>query len=114
MTKENIKNWVKTHKTELITGTIAVVGTAALTLIGVNVSKRKYVENWNETNREFIDFLHTVDEACEGCDHYVPLTLGEVAAAIDKDGIVRDCLRDPNGDLFEVRKLIAFGNKVEP
>lgn len=40
--------------------------------------------------------------------------LPEIAAAIDKDGIVRDCVKDPNGNLFEIKNLIAIGNKVEP
>lgn len=121
MTKESVKNFFKDHKDVIIKGTVMTIGGAILAIIGVKgikdlqaihiQAKSNSILNDDKT---FIDLVNAVDEASAGCSQYVKLTLPEIAAAIDKDGIVRDCVKDPNGNLFEIKSLIAFGNKVEP
>lgn len=113
MKKESIKKFVKEHKTEIIIGAVGIISSAALGIIGVKLSKRPMYDNLISASDEFMEFLKAYDKASEGCTQYLPLTLQEVAAAIDKDGIVRDFVRDPDGGLFEIKNLIAFGNKVE-
>lgn len=110
---EKMKKFVKEHKTEIIAGIVATVSVATLAVIGVKAHKATRIENWKEANQNFMNMLNAIDDASKDCTIYVPLSLGEVAAAIDKDGNVADCLRDPNGKLFEVKNLIAFGNLVE-
>ena len=98
MNKESIKKFVKENKTVIIGGALTIVGAAALAIVG---------------DDELMNFIKTIDEASDGCKQYVMLTLPEIAAAIDKDGIVRDCVRDPDGKLFEIKNVIAFGNNIE-
>ena len=114
MTKESFKKFVKDHEAELIGGTVCVVSGVALGVLGVKLNRKTTAESWMKDNKEFVELLHTVDEACVGCKEYVMVTLPEIAAAIDKDGIVQDCVRDPDGNLLEIKNLIIFGNKVEP
>lgn len=115
MEKKSFKNFVKEHKKEIITGVISVAGITLLTVIGVRNVKASTAKSdiFMIDNKPFIDMLNTIDEASKDCTHCVPLDLEEVAAVIDKDGIVKDCIRDPEGNLFEVKNFIAFGNKVE-
>ena len=119
MTKESVKKFFKDHKKEIIEGTVMTIGGAILTLIGVKaINDLKSIQakrnSFLNDDKLFIDLVNTIDEASAGCKQYVKLTLPEIAASIDKDGIVRDCMKDPNGNLFEIKNLIAFGNKVEP
>ena len=119
MTKESVKNFFKDHKDVIIKGTVITIGGAILAIIGVKGIKDLQAiqakrDSMLNDDKLFIDLVNTIDEASAGCSQYVKLTLPEIAAAIDKDGIVRDCVKDPNGNLFEIKNLIAFGNKVEP
>ena len=114
MTKESVKKFIKDHKKEIITGTLMTIGGAILAISGVKLSKSIPLDRIIVCDEDFVKFLETYDESSNGCTQYFKLTLPEVAAAIDKNGIVRDCLRDQDGNLFEVKNLIAFGNKVEP
>ena len=112
MTKESVKKFFKDHKEEIIEGTVMTIGGTILAIIGVNGIK-KNLQAIQVKSDSMLNFVNTIDEASAGCSQYVKLTLPEIAAAIDKDGIVRDCVKDPNGNLFEIKNLIAFGNKVE-
>lgn len=40
MKKESIKKFVKEHKTEIIIGTVGIISSAALGVIGVKMSKK--------------------------------------------------------------------------
>ena len=118
MTKESVKNFFKDHKDVIIKGTVMTIGGTILAIIGVRGIKDLQAiqakrDSMLNDDKLFIDLVNTIDEASAGCGQYVKLTLPEIAAAIDKDGIVRDCVKDPNGNLFEIKNLIAFGNKVE-
>ena len=119
MTKESVKNFFKDHKDVIIKGTVMTIGGAILAIIGVKGIKNLQAiqaksDSMLNDDKLFINLVNTIDEASAGCSQYVKLTLPEIAAAIDKNGIVRDCVKDPNGNLFEIKNLIAFGNKVEP
>lgn len=119
MTKESVKNFFKDHKDVIIKGTVMTIGGTILAIIGVKGIKdlqsiQAKSNSFLNDDKTFIDLVNTIDEASAGCKQYVKLTLPEIAASIDKDGIVRDCLKDPDGNLFEIKNLIAFGNKVEP
>ena len=119
MTKESVKNFFKDHKDAIIKGTVMTIGGTILAIIGVKGIKNLQAiqakrDSMLNDDKLFIDLVNTIDEASAGCSQYIKLTLPEIAAAIDKDGIVRDCVKDPNGNLFEIKNLIAFGNKVEP
>ena len=119
MTKESVKNFFKDHKDAIFKGTVMTIGGAILAIIGVKGIKDLQAiqakrDSMLNDDKLFIDLVNTIDEASAGCSQYIKLTLPEIAAAIDKDGIVRDCVKDPNGNLFEIKNLIAFGNKVEP
>ena len=113
MNKESIKKFVKENKTVIIGGALTIVGAAALAIVGVKLSKENSLKNAIVGDDELMNFIKTIDEASDGCKQYVMLTLPEIAAAIDKDGIVRDCVRDPDGKLFEIKNVIAFGNNIE-
>lgn len=113
MNKESIKKFVKENKTVIIGGALTIVGAAALAIVDVKLSKEISLKNVIVGDDEFMNFIKTVDEASDGCKQYAMLTLPEIAAAIDKDGIVRDCVRDPDGKLFEIKNVIAFGNNIE-
>ena len=118
MTKESVKNFFKDHKDVIIKGTVMTIGGTILAIIGVKgIKNLRAIQAKSDSmlndDKTFIHLVNTIDEASAGCSHYVKLTLPEIAAAIDKDGIVRDYVRDPNGNLFEIKNLIAFGNKVE-
>ena len=119
MTKESVKNFFKDHKDVIVKGTVMTIGGTILAIIGVKAIKdlqsiQAKSNSFLNDDKTFIDLVNTIDEASAGCKQYVKLTLPEIAAAIDKDGIVRDCVKDPNGNLFEIKNLIALGNKVEP
>ena len=119
MTKESVKKFFKDHKKEIIEGTVITIGGTILAIIAVKcIENLQAIQAKSDSmlndDKLFIDLVNTIDEESAGCSHYVKLTLPEIAAAIDKDGIVRDCVKDPNGNLFEIKNLIAFGNKVEP
>lgn len=119
MTKESVKKFIKDHKKEIIEGTVMTIVGTILAIIGVKgIKNLQAIQDKSDSmlnvDKTFIDLVNAIDEASVGCSQYVKLTLPEVAAAIDKDGIVRDCVKDPNGNLFEIKNLIAFGNKVEP
>ena len=113
MNKESIKKFVKENKTVIIGGALTIVGAAALAIVGVKLSKENSLKNAIVGDDELMNFIKTIDEASDGCKQYVMLTLPEIAATIDKDGIVRDCVRDPDGKLFEIKNVIAFGNNME-
>lgn len=115
MTKESVKKFIKDHKAE-ISGTIALIGMAALIAIGVKNAKELQTKDISMLNDDklFIDLANTVDEASAGCTKYVKLTLSEIADAISNGGIVENCVVDPDGNTFEIKNLIAFGNIVEP
>ena len=114
MTKKNFKKFVKDHKKEIIAGTVAIIGSATLGALGVKLSNKRRASSWMEDNKEFMNLFKTVDEACVGCTDYARITLPEIAAMVDKDGNVMDHIFvDPNGKLFEVKNLIAFGNEVK-
>lgn len=119
MTKESVKKFIKDHKDVIIKGTVMTIGGTILAIIGVKGIKDLQAihaksDSMLNDDKTFIDLVNTIDEASAGCSHCFKLTLPEIAAAIDKDGIVRDFVKDPNGNLFEIKNLIAFGNKVEP
>ena len=116
MTKESFKKFVKDHKTQIISGTLMAIGTAALTVAGVNIIKclRAKSDSILNDDKLFIDLLETIDDASAGCNNYVMITTSEIASAIDKGVINGNVLRDPDGKLLEIKNLIAFGNKVEP
>ena len=116
MTKESLKKFVKDHKTQIISGTLMAIGTAALTVAGVNVIKclRAKSDSILNDDKLFIDLLETIDDASAGCNNYVMITTSEIASAIDNGVINGNVLRDPDGKLFEIKNLIAFGNKLEP
>lgn len=114
MTKKNFKKFMKDHNKEIIAGTVAVVGSVALGALGVKLSNKRHASSWIEDNKIFMDLFRTVDEACVGCTEYARITLPEIAAMVDKDGNVMDhVFIDPNGKLFEIKNLIAFGNEVK-
>ena len=119
MTKESVKKFIKDHKDVIIKGTVMTIGGTILAIIGVKGIKdiqaiQAKSDSMLNDDKTFIDLVNTIEEASAGCSHCVKLTLPEIAAAIDKDGIVRDFAKDPDGNLFEIKNLIAFGNKVEP
>ena len=119
MTKESVKKFIKDHKKEIIEGTVMTIGGAILAIIGVKAIKdlqaiQAKSDSMLNDDKFFIDLVNTIDEASAGCKQCIKLTLPEIASSIDKDGIVRDCVKDPNGNLFEIKNLIAFGNKAEP
>ena len=114
MAKKNFKKFVKDHKKEIIVSTVTVIGGAALVALGVKFSNKARASSWIEDNKIFMDLFKTVDEACVGCTDYARITLPEIAAMVDKDGNVMDhVFIDPNGKLFEIKNLIAFGNEVK-
>ena len=113
MNKESIKKFIEENKTVIIGGALAIVGAATLAIVGAKLGKQSSLKNVIVGDDEFMNFIKTVDEASDGCKQYAMLTLPEIAAAIDKDGIVRDCVRDPDGKLFEIKNVIAFGNNIE-
>ena len=116
MTKESFKKFVKDHKTQIIYGTLMAIGTAALTAVGIKISKcpRAKSDSILNDDKTFIKLLETIDDASAGCNNYVMMTTSEITSAIDKGAINGNVLRDPNGKLFEIKNLIAFGNKLEP
>lgn len=119
MTKESVKKFFKDHKKEIIEGTVMTIGGTILAIIGVKCIKNLQAiqaksDSMLNDDKFFIDLVNTIDEASAGCKQYTKLTLPEIAASIDKDGVVRDCVKNPDGNLFEIKNLIAFGNKVEP
>ena len=116
MTKESLKKFVKDHKTQIISGTLMAIGTAALTVVGIKISKcpRAKSDSILNDDKLFIDLLETIDDASAGCSNYVMMTTSEIASAIDNGVINGNVLRDPDGKLFEIKNLIAFGNKLEP
>lgn len=104
MTKESVKKFFKDHKDVIIKVTLMTIGGTILAIIGVKgIKDLQAIQAKSDSmlidDKTFIDLVNTMPE---------------IAAAIDKDGIVRDCVKDPNGNLFEIKNLIAFGNKVEP
>ena len=116
MTKESVKKFIKDHKAE-ISGTIALIGMAALIAIGVKNAKELQTKDISmlSDDKLFIDLVNTVDEASAGSTKYVKLTLSEIAAAISNSGGAGEsCVVDPDGNTFEIKNLIAFGNIVEP
>ena len=116
MTKESVKKFIKDHKAE-ISGTITLIGMAALIAIGVKNAKELQAKSTSmlSDDKLFIDLVNTVDEASAGCTKYVKLTLSEIAAAISNSGGAdENCVVDPDGNTFEIKNLIAFGNIVEP
>ena len=116
MTKESFKKFVKDHKTQIISGTLMAIGTAALTVVGIKISKcpRAKSDSILNDDKLFIDLLETIDDASAGCNNYVMITTSEIASAIEKGVINGNVLRDPDGKLLEIKNLIAFGNKLEP
>ena len=116
MTKESVKKFIKDHKAE-ISGTIALIGMATLIAIGVKNAKELQTKSTSmlSDDKLFIDLVNTVDEASAGCTKYVKLTLSEIAAAISNSGGAgENFVVDPDGNTFEIKNLIAFGNIVEP
>lgn len=116
MTKESFKKFVKDHKTQIISGTLMAIGTAALTVVGIKISKcpRAKSDSILNDDKLFIELLETIDDASAGCNNYLMVTQPEIASAIDKGLISTNVLRDPDGKLLEIKNLIAFGNKLEP
>lgn len=110
MKKESIKKFWKKNW-DLIVAGACLIGCAAIAVaIGKAVTNPNLAEIYESLDPKILDLLGTVDEATKGCTAYARVTPSEVASVVDVDGVVRDCLRDPDGKLFEIKNLIAFGN----
>ena len=116
MTKESFKKFVKDHKTQIISGTLMAIGTAALTVVGIKISKcpRAKSDSILNDDKLFIDLLETIDDASAGCSNYIMITASDIASAIDRGVINENVLRDPDGKLLEIKNIIAFGKQLEP
>lgn len=115
MTKEKFKAFVKDHKREIAIGAVVVAGTVC-TIVGVR--RVKVIRNKAKAYKEAVEgmnqFNNDLCEAMSGCSQYTLMTHDEVCRAAANGHLVNNRLLDPDGDIIEVKKFIAFGNKVEP
>ena len=116
MTKEKLKAFVKDHKREITIGVMAIAGTvcAVVGVKGINKVVRNQFGSYKEAINGMNEFNDALYEAMSGCSDYVPVTYEELRSAAGNCSFGENLLRDPNGDIIEVQKFIAFGNKVEP
>lgn len=110
MNKEKIKAFIKDHKHEIAIGIKAVAGTVCM-IDGVKGINKVCC---NKANEGLNQFNNDLCEAMSGCDYYVPVTYDEVCRAATNDHLRENRWNDPNGSVIEIKKFIAFGNKVEP
>lgn len=116
MTKEKFKTFVKDHKREIIIGTIVIVGTVC-TIVGVkgiNRVRQNRIKAYKEAIEGLNEFNNALCEAMSDCSNYVPVTYDEVCRAAANGHLMKNCWSDPDGSVIEIKKFIAFGNKVEP
>lgn len=115
MNIEKVKKFVKENKTEIIVGTIATAGMAALAVIGVKCRKPKLTDFTESLDPYFLDMCETVDKAAKGCTTYVSMPLEELIVEIDNARFVDNkyLFEAPNKKLYEVKNIITFGNLVE-
>lgn len=115
MDKKKVVEFIREHKGEIIVGTAAVIGTAALMAIGWKSGLPTTFTNWKQNNTDAVKFIETVDDCCEGCTVYNRVLIKDLQSIIDRGvDITNTPLRDPNGEQMMVKNIIVFGNKVEP
>ena len=114
MSMEKIKKFVKDHKTEIIAGTVATVGAAALAVIGVKCRKPKLTDFTDSVDPCYLYLLDMIDRVSRQCTHYSETSPKAIWAMFDKDGnLIDHCIKDDDGDILCVDNIIAFGHKVE-
>lgn len=116
MTKEKIKAFIKDHKHEIAIGMMAVADTACMIdgVKGINKVCCNKMKAFKEANEGLNQFNNDLCEAMSGCDYYIPVTYDEVCCAATNDHLRENRWSDPDGSVIEIKKFIAFGNKVEP
>lgn len=109
-----IKKFMMDHKKEIIAGTVATVGAAALAVIGVKCHKPKLTSLTDSVDPYYLDLLDTVDRVSRQCTHYAETSPKAIWAMFDKDGnLIDHCIKDDDGDILCVDNIIAFGHKVK-
>lgn len=114
MTKEKIKTFINDHKYEIIIGIMSIAGTACA-IIGIKKIKicssqiKSYKDEIGRLNR----FNNTLCEAMSGCSKYVPVKYDEVCRAAANGYLEKNRWIDPEGNIMEIKKFIAFGNDVK-
>lgn len=112
MKMEKFKKFVKDHKTEIIGGALMIVGGTLAVILGNNAIKGGYKAT-TEADKRFIELIDGLDAAGEGSDCWVVAKPEEIWRAYDETGKAVNALRDPDGKLFKLNKLMVFGNLVE-
>ena len=115
MTKEKFKAFVKDHKREIAIGAMVVAGTVC-TVVGVKGIKVhcNKTKAYKEAVVGLDQFNNDLCWAMSGCNHYALMTHDDVCRAAADGHLGENRLADPSGAIIEVKKFIAFGNKVEP
>ena len=114
MTKEKIKTFVKDHKREIIIVATAIAGTACA-IIGIKKIKicRNQIKSCKEEIKRLNRFNNALLEAMSGCSKYVPVKYDEVCRASANGCLEKNRWIDPEGNIIEIKKFIAFGNDVK-
>ena len=114
MTKEKIKTFIKDHKREIIIVATAIAGTACA-IIGIKKIKicRNQIKSCKEEIKRLNQFNKSLYEATSGCSKYVPVGYDEVCRASANGCLEKNRWIDPEGNIMEIKKFIAFGNDVK-
>lgn len=115
MTKGKIKAFIKDHKHEIAIGAMFVVGTICMVVSDNRINEVccKKMNTFKEANEGLNQFNNDLCEAMSGCNYYIPVTYDEVCCAATNDHLRENRWSDPDGSVIEIKKFIAFGNKVE-
>lgn len=114
MTKEKIKTFIRDHKREILIGAMVIAGTAC-TIIGIKKIKicSNQIKNYKEEIKRLNRFNKSLCEATSGCSKYVPIRYDEVCRAAANGYLEKNRWIDPEGNIMEIKKFIAFGNDVK-
>lgn len=109
MTKQELKEFVKNHKKEIILGAgVALIG-GAIFVVTKKQPKSKFVKD-NEAVRLYLEMLNVIDDAKSGSEMYIQMVPKDFKEICGRDELI---VRDSKGDFLNITGGVLFGNMIE-
>ena len=107
MTKQELKEFVKSNKKEIILGAGAIVVGGAMLV--ATKRKPKLPPSMDESTKLYLEMLKVIDDASIGSKAYIQLVPEDFKKICGNDEFI---VRDPSGKILKATGGILFGNVI--
>lgn len=108
MTKQELKEFVKNHKKELILGAGAIVVGGAIFV--VTKRKPKLPPSMDEDTKLYLEMLEVINDAKKDSKMYIQIVPEDFKGLFGRDKVI---VRDPSGKFLNITGGVMFGDIIE-